>query len=73
MLFSHFSNGTFSFTAQLAFGTSYNVTVVTQPTGKTCTVTSSSSGTIPAGGVNGVVVSCDTNMTTLSVSVLIWH
>ena len=39
---------TFSFPTQLAFGSTYAVTVSTQPTGMICTVTGGS-GTMPAG------------------------
>ena len=47
----------FSMPTGLAFGSSYNVTVVSQPAGLTCTVTSGS-GTMPGNDFNGVQVSC---------------
>ena len=49
----------------VAFMSSYNVTVTTQPTGQTCMV-SNGSGTMGAGPVNTVVVTCSTNSYTLS-------
>jgi hypothetical protein len=53
-------NGTFSFDVQIASGSSYNVTVQTQPIGEICTVTDGS-GTVDSNGdaVTNVVVSCD--------------
>jgi len=47
----------FSFPTAIAAGTSYSVTVQTQPTGQTCTV-SNGSGTMPTGNVSNVVVNC---------------
>lgn len=50
------ANGSYSFDAPINSGSSYTVTVKTQPTGKTCTV-SNGSGTISA-NVSNVDVSC---------------
>ena len=50
---------TFTFTTMLASGATYDVTVATQPTGQTCTV-SSGTGTV-SGNVTSVMVSCATN------------
>jgi uncharacterized repeat protein (TIGR03803 family) len=47
----------FEFPTQLTLGTSYSVTVQTQPTGETCTV-SSGSGTVGSANVTNVVVTC---------------
>ncbi|MBV5299095.1 MAG: DUF1566 domain-containing protein, partial [Rhodoferax sp.] len=47
----------FAFPNALATGTSYNVTVQTQPSGQTCTV-SNGSGVMPAANVTNVSVSC---------------
>jgi 6-phosphogluconolactonase (cycloisomerase 2 family) len=48
--------GPFTFTTQLASGAAYNVTVMTQPSGQTCTV-ADGSGTVSA-NVTNVAVSC---------------
>jgi len=50
------ANGAFAFLTGLAFGAGYNVTVLTQPTTQSCTITGST-GNI-AGGVGNVVVKC---------------
>ena len=42
------ANGTFPFATQIAGGGSYNVTVLTQPVGETCTLGNGSSGTANA-------------------------
>ncbi len=51
------ANGGFSFSTHLAQGAAYAVTVLTQPSGQTCTV-SSGSGTVGAADVTNVQVSC---------------
>jgi hypothetical protein len=51
----------------VAEGSAYNVTVQTQPTEQTCTVTNGS-GTMGASNVTNVNVSCTTNNTTITVS-----
>ncbi len=62
------SNGSFTFATPIAQGASYNVTVLTQPTGQTCSVTNGS-GTMGGANVTNVGVNCVTNTTTLSASV----
>lgn len=62
------SNGSFTFATPVAQGASYNVTVLTQPTGQTCSVTNGS-GTMGGANVTNVGVNCVTNTTTLSASV----
>lgn len=52
-------NGTFTFVTPITKGSSYSVTVGTQPTGQTCTVTSGS-GTANA-TVSNVAVACTAN------------
>ncbi|MES1206136.1 MAG: hypothetical protein ABUS79_09390, partial [Pseudomonadota bacterium] len=56
------SNGTFSFPSTLPDGSTYAVTVASQPTGptQTCTV-ASGSGTISSANVSTVAVTCTTN------------
>jgi preprotein translocase subunit SecG len=49
--------GGFAFSTKLSSGSAYAVTVLTQPTGQTCTV-SSGSGTISGANVTGVSVTC---------------
>ena len=56
------ANGTFTFATALATGAAYNVTVLTNPTGQTCTVTNGS-GTVAAANITNVAVTC-TNSTT---------
>ena len=51
------ANGAFTFTTALASGATYSVTVGTQPTGETCTVTNGS-GTVGSANVTNVVVAC---------------
>jgi Putative esterase len=51
------SNGAFTFPTPVLSGSPYNVTVASAPTGLTCTV-ANGSGTVGAGNVTGVVVSC---------------
>jgi len=51
------SNGNFAFSQFLITGDSYNVTIVTQPTGQTCTVTNGS-GTISGADITNIGVSC---------------
>jgi uncharacterized repeat protein (TIGR03803 family) len=67
MVLTNTSNGdTYTFTAnassftmpkKVAFGSAYAITVTTQPTGLTCTVTNGS-GTMPASNATTVAVSC---------------
>jgi predicted SpoU family rRNA methylase len=61
-------SGTFTFKTALAGGASYNVTVGTQPTGETCTVTSGT-GTVASANVTNVAVSCATNTFTVGGTV----
>jgi hypothetical protein len=51
------ANGTFTFKTALASGSAYNVTVGTQPTGETCTITNGS-GTVGSANVTNVAVAC---------------
>jgi len=52
--------GTFTFASQIANGSGYNVTVLTQPSGMTCSV-SNGTGTISGSNVNSVLVMCSVN------------
>jgi trimeric autotransporter adhesin len=61
------SNGSFTFSTPIAEGSSYNVTVQTQPTAQTCTV-SDGSGTMGGANVTNVSVNCVTNSTTITAS-----
>jgi len=58
------TNGSFTFTTPVNYGGSYVVTVLTQPTGQTCTVSSGSGSNVTA-DVTGVVVNCTTNTLTI--------
>ena len=51
------ASGSFAFPTKLAGGSVYAVTVLTQPSGQTCTV-SSGTGTVGSGSVTTVVVTC---------------
>ena len=62
------SDGAFTFSTAIAEGSPYAVTVSTQPTGQTCTVTNGS-GTVGSANVTNVGVTCVSNDTTLTVSV----
>jgi K+-transporting ATPase c subunit len=57
------ANGSFTFATALASGAAYSVTVKTNPTGQSCTV-SSGSGTVGSANVASVAVSCATNSAT---------
>jgi hypothetical protein len=57
------ANGPFTFATALAGGASYSVTVKTNPSGQSCSV-SSGSGTIAAANVTNVAVTCTATTTT---------
>ena len=54
------ANGVFTFAATVQNNNTYNVTVLTQPTGQTCSV-STGAGTVSGGNVANVAVVCSTN------------
>lgn len=62
------ANGSFTFTTALASGATYSVTVGTQPTGETCTITNGS-GTVGSANVTNVAVSCTANKYTIGGTV----
>ena len=51
------ANGAFVFSTPIASGSAYAVTILTQPTGQTCTVTNGT-GTVAAANVTTVAVAC---------------
>src|SRR5690242_2127992 len=53
-------NGAFTFSTALANASQYNVTILTQPSGQTCTV-AHGMGTVSAANVTNVTVACATN------------
>ena len=61
------ASGSFTFSAAVASGTTYSVTVLTQPTGQSCTVTNGS-GTASA-NVTNVQVTCSTTTYTIGGTV----
>lgn len=61
-------SSSFAFTQKLAEGSSYGVTIRTQPSGQGCVI-AESSGTVGAGDVSSIKVSCSTNTYTLGGSV----
>ncbi|MDE2152730.1 MAG: hypothetical protein KGJ85_10390, partial [Betaproteobacteria bacterium] len=58
------AGGSFNFATSVAYGSSYAVTVGTQPTGQTCTVANGSGSSVHA-AVSNVTVSCTTNTYTI--------
>jgi len=62
------ANGTFNFNTPVASGSPYSVTVLNQPLGGSCTV-GNGSGTIIAGNVSNVTVSCVPNLYPISGTV----
>ena len=62
------SDGAFTFATAIAEGSPYAVTVLTQPSGQTCTV-ANGSGTVGHSNVTNVSVTCVSNDTTLTASV----
>ena len=55
------SNGNFTFPTPLNTGSAYAVTITSQPTGQTCTLTNAS-GVIQNADVSNVTVTCNSNM-----------
>jgi uncharacterized repeat protein (TIGR03803 family) len=62
------ANGSFTFSQQVANNAAYAVTVLNQPTGQTCTVTSGS-GSVSGANVTNVGVTCTINTYTISGTV----
>ena len=62
------ANGTFTFATQIANSSPYNATVLTQPSGQTCSV-STGAGTVSGGNITNVTVVCSTNSYTVGGSV----
>jgi len=61
------SNGTFTFSAAIADGSGYLVTVLSQPTNLSQTCTASSNiGTMSGSNISSVVITCATNTYTIS-------
>ena len=58
------ANGSFTFSAPVAQGSPYGVTVLTQPAGQSCSV-ASGTGTVAGANVTSVVVSCAANTFTV--------
>jgi large repetitive protein len=58
----------FTFATQVASGSNYTVTVLTQPSGQTCTV-ASGSGTVTNAAITNVVVSCSGGAANVAVTV----
>lgn len=62
------ADGTFTFVTAVAEGAPYAVTVVTQPSTQTCTVTNGN-GTMGSSNINTVAVNCSFNAYTVGVTV----
>ena len=54
------NNGSFVFITHLAVGTSWGVSIVSEPTSQSCTITNNS-GVVPNGGVADISVVCGVN------------
>ena len=63
------TNGTFPFATQIPSGSAYNVTVLTQPSGQTCTLGSNSSGTATANVAVAVTCASTSGNFTISAAV----
>ena len=61
------ANGAYTFNTAIDYGTAYNVTVLTQPTGQICTI-ANDNGTI-VGNVTNVNITCATNTYTIGGNV----
>jgi hypothetical protein len=59
---------TFAFTQGVTFGSSWTVTLATQPAGRTCAI-SNGSGNVPAHDITDVAVTCSVNTYTLGGSI----
>jgi subtilisin family serine protease len=68
------TSGTFAFAAPLLSGSAYNVMLLTQPSGQTCTVTNGS-GTVGASNVTSVSVDCSFSLAALNDPLVAqqWH
>jgi len=62
------ANGSFNFNTPIASGSTYAVTILSQPLGETCTV-ANPSGTIVSSHIGNVTVSCTANLYPISVAV----
>jgi hypothetical protein len=62
------ADGDFTFNTAIINGGSYNVTVLTQPAGQTCTA-SANTGSVNAANVSNVVVTCSANSYTIGGTV----
>jgi hypothetical protein len=52
------ADGSFEFSTALADGSTYTVTIGTDPTSATCTITSGATGTVAAADVTNVIIDC---------------
>ena len=62
------SSGSFTFSTPVAYSATYAVTVLTQPTGQTCSVTNGS-GTVAGVNITNVSITCSTNSYTVGGTV----
>ena len=62
------ADGVFTFATPVAYNSSFNVTVGTQPVGQTCTVSNGSGAGVVA-NITNVAVTCSTNTFTIGVTV----
>lgn len=62
------ANGSFEFPNTIAYGTTYSVQVQSKPVGLACTV-GNGTGTMPAGAVSNIIVTCATSAHTIGGSI----
>ena len=62
------TNNTYDFSTPVASGSAYNVTVLTQPAGESCSVTNGT-GTVVAANVTGIDVACTPTVYSIGGSV----
>ena len=62
------ANGSFVFTTPIASGSTYNVTVATNPPGRTCTV-ANGAGTVTTSAITNVAITCTPNTFTIGGTV----
>lgn len=63
------ANGGFVFPTALADGSAYSVSILSQPTGQSCTL-NDNSGTLNGNSINNVIVTCATQTLSLDVSII---
>lgn len=63
------ASGSFTFAAKVASGAGYQVTVMTQPAGELCRITSGASGTVTNANITSVQITCSSDSFTVGGTV----